>query len=79
VPVTPIGVGSNLLVRDGGVEGVVVRLGRPFGGVEAQGPDTIRAGSAVLDAQLPSAPPRRGSAGSNSTAACPARSAAPAS
>lgn len=52
VPVTPIGVGSNLLVRDGGVEGVVIRLGRVFGGVEALGPDTIRAGSAVLDGQL---------------------------
>jgi len=52
VPVTPIGVGSNLLVRDGGVEGVVVRLGRAFGGVEPQGPDTIRAGAAALDAQL---------------------------
>ena len=36
VPVTVIGVASNLLVRDGGVPGVVVRLGRPFGriGVE---------------------------------------------
>ncbi len=52
VPVTAIGVGSNLLVRDGGVEGVVVRLGRPFGAVEPQGPDAIRAGAAVLDAQL---------------------------
>ena len=31
VPVTVIGVGSNLLVRDGGIEGVVVRLGRGFG------------------------------------------------
>jgi UDP-N-acetylmuramate dehydrogenase len=30
VPVTPIGVGSNLIVRDGGVEGVVVRLPKSF-------------------------------------------------
>ena len=31
VPVTTIGLGSNLLVRDGGIEGVVIRLGRGFG------------------------------------------------
>ncbi len=30
VPVTVIGVGSNLLVRDGGVDGIVIRLGRGF-------------------------------------------------
>ncbi len=33
VPVTVIGVGSNLLVRDGGVEGVVIRLGRGLAGI----------------------------------------------
>jgi len=33
VPVTLIGVGSNLLVRDGGIGGVVVRLGRGFADV----------------------------------------------
>jgi UDP-N-acetylmuramate dehydrogenase len=52
VPVTPIGVGSNLLVRDGGVEGVVVRLGRTFARVEARGGGRIFAGAAVLDAVL---------------------------
>jgi UDP-N-acetylmuramate dehydrogenase len=52
VPVTPIGVGSNLLVRDGGVDGVVIRLGRGFGKVEPRGEDTIYAGAAVLDAAL---------------------------
>jgi UDP-N-acetylmuramate dehydrogenase len=51
VPVTVIGVGSNTLVRDGGVEGVVIRLGRGFNGVEASG-TTIKAGSAVPDAIL---------------------------
>jgi UDP-N-acetylmuramate dehydrogenase len=35
VPVTVIGVGSNLLVRDGGVPGVVIRLGRAFGAIDA--------------------------------------------
>ncbi|HEX2559993.1 UDP-N-acetylmuramate dehydrogenase [Phenylobacterium sp.] len=51
VPVTPIGVGSNTLVRDGGVEGVVIRLGgRAFAKVEARGDSTIFAGAAVPDA-----------------------------
>jgi UDP-N-acetylmuramate dehydrogenase len=52
VPFTPLGVGSNTLVRDGGVEGVVIRLGRGFGSVEALGDSRIRAGAAVLDAGL---------------------------
>jgi UDP-N-acetylmuramate dehydrogenase len=51
VPVTVLGVGSNTLVRDGGVEGVVIRLGRGFNGVEASG-RRITAGSAVPDAIL---------------------------
>jgi UDP-N-acetylmuramate dehydrogenase len=52
VPVTVVGVGSNLLVRDGGVEGVVIRLGRAFGAVEPRGEARIFAGAAVLDAIL---------------------------
>ncbi len=48
VPVTVIGVASNLLVRDGGVEGVVVRLGRGFAAVEISG-TRVTAGAAVLD------------------------------
>ncbi len=52
VPVTPIGVGSNLLVRDGGVEGVVIRLGRAFARVEPRGDSAIYAGAATLDAML---------------------------
>ncbi|MGE5500437.1 MAG: UDP-N-acetylmuramate dehydrogenase [Ignavibacteriales bacterium] len=52
VPVTVLGVGSNTLVRDGGVEGVVIRLGRGFNAVEVTGPTTIKAGSAVPDAIL---------------------------
>ena len=50
VPVTVIGVGSNLIVRDGGVPGVVIRLTpRGFGAVTAEG-TRITAGAAVLDA-----------------------------
>ena len=52
VPVMPIGVGSNLLVRDGGVEGVVIRMGRGFARVEPRGGSTIYAGAATLDANL---------------------------
>jgi len=48
VPVTVIGVGSNLLVRDGGVPGVVVRLGRDFAGVNIDGA-IVRTGAAALD------------------------------
>ena len=52
IPVYPVGVGSNLLVRDGGVAGVVVRLGRGFAGLELAGDCRIRAGAAVPDMAL---------------------------
>jgi UDP-N-acetylmuramate dehydrogenase len=52
VPVTPLGVGSNTLVRDGGVEGVVVRLGKAFAKVEPRGGSRIFAGAAALDATV---------------------------
>ena len=48
VPVSVIGVASNLLVRDGGVAGVVVRLGRGFTAIEITG-TRVTAGAAVLD------------------------------
>src|SRR5438445_13110983 len=47
--VTVIGLGSNLIVRDGGVPGVVVRLGRGFSEVKAEDDHRIRAGAAVPD------------------------------
>lgn len=49
IPVTVIGVGSNLLVRDGGVEGVVIRLGKGFMQIEALEGNRVRAGTAALD------------------------------
>ncbi|MGK2742358.1 UDP-N-acetylmuramate dehydrogenase [Tepidicaulis sp. LMO-SS28] len=52
VPVTVIGVGSNLLVRDGGVKGVVIRLGRAFAFIEKVDETRLKAGAAVLDAAL---------------------------
>lgn len=51
VPVFPIGVGSNLIVRDGGVPGVVIRLGRGFNAISVQGGQVI-AGAAALDAHV---------------------------
>ena len=45
VPVMPLGLGSNLIVRDGGVPGVVVRLGKPFAKVERQDETTLVCGA----------------------------------
>ncbi len=51
MPVMVIGVGSNLIVRDGGLEGAVIRLGRGFTEVKVDG-DVVEAGAAVLDLNL---------------------------
>lgn len=48
VPVFAMGVGSNLIVRDGGIRGVVIRLGRGFNGIEIEG-GLVHAGAAALD------------------------------
>lgn len=52
VPVFPLGLGSNMLVRDGGVPGVVIRLGRGFGQIEIGDGHRITAGSAVPDVKV---------------------------
>ncbi|MBC9248226.1 UDP-N-acetylmuramate dehydrogenase [Paracoccus sp. 11-3] len=51
IPVFPIGVGSNLIVRDGGIRGVVIRLGRGFNGIEVE-ENKVIAGAAALDAHV---------------------------
>ncbi|WP_147106299.1 UDP-N-acetylmuramate dehydrogenase [Tateyamaria sp. syn59] len=51
VQVFPMGVGSNLIVRDGGLRAVVIRLGRGFNGIEV-GEDTVTVGAAALDAHV---------------------------
>lgn len=51
MPVTVIGAGSNLIVRDGGVPGVTIRLGRGFNAVQIDG-ERVTAGSAMLDAMV---------------------------
>lgn len=51
VQVFPMGVGSNLIVRDGGLRAVVIRLGRGFNSIEIEG-GTVTAGAAALDAHV---------------------------
>lgn len=51
IPVFPMGVGSNLIVRDGGIRGVVIRLGRGFNGIGVEGRQ-VTAGAAALDAHV---------------------------
>jgi UDP-N-acetylmuramate dehydrogenase len=51
MPVTIIGVGSNLLIRDGGIPGVVIRLSGTFGKIVAE-ETRVRAGAAALDAAV---------------------------
>jgi UDP-N-acetylmuramate dehydrogenase len=64
VPVQVLGVGSNTIVRDGGVEGVVIRLaGRPFSEITALDGARIRAGAGALDAMVARAAAKAGIAG----------------
>jgi UDP-N-acetylmuramate dehydrogenase len=49
LPVFVVGLGSNLLVRDGGVPGVVIRLGRGFSEIKAEDGHRVRAGTVVPD------------------------------
>jgi UDP-N-acetylmuramate dehydrogenase len=51
IAVFPMGVGSNLIVRDGGLRAVVIRLGRGFNAISCAG-DTVTAGAAALDAHV---------------------------
>ncbi|MES0861854.1 UDP-N-acetylmuramate dehydrogenase [Ruegeria sp. SCPT10] len=51
VPIFPMGVGSNLIVRDGGLRAAVIRLGRGFNGISVEG-TTVTAGAAALDAHV---------------------------
>ncbi|HVZ69324.1 MAG TPA: UDP-N-acetylmuramate dehydrogenase [Rhizomicrobium sp.] len=62
MPVSVIGVGSNLLVRDGGIPGVVVRLPASFGKISVDG-TRIRAGAAALDANVARMAAEKGVAG----------------
>jgi UDP-N-acetylmuramate dehydrogenase len=63
VPVMPIGVGSNLIVRDGGVAGVVVRLPKSFARVTIEPGHRVRAGGAAMGISVASAARDAGVAG----------------
>ena len=63
VPVTVIGLGSNLIVRDGGVAGVVIRLGRGFNDTRIEPNHRVRAGAAVPDLRLAKAAQEAGIGG----------------
>lgn len=53
IPVMVVGIGSNLLVRDGGIPGVVIRLSaKGFGGIAREGTSRIRAGAALADKRV---------------------------
>lgn len=63
MPVIVVGVGSNLLVRDGGIPGVVIRLGRGFSLIQPEDGHRIRVGTAVPDMRLAQAAATAGIAG----------------
>jgi UDP-N-acetylmuramate dehydrogenase len=62
-PVLALGLGSNLIVRDGGVPGVVVRLGKPFAGIEQLDATTLRCGGGASGIAVSSAARDAGIAG----------------
>ncbi|MGO9008153.1 MAG: UDP-N-acetylmuramate dehydrogenase [Beijerinckiaceae bacterium] len=62
IPVMPLGLGSNLLVRDGGLEGIVIFLGPGFGALTIEH-DVVSVGAAVPDVKLASAAANAGLAG----------------
>ncbi|MBZ6378903.1 UDP-N-acetylenolpyruvoylglucosamine reductase [Pacificimonas flava] len=63
LPVTPIGVGSNMIIRSGGVAGVVVRLSKAFAKVEVEGECRIRSGGRAMGIQTATAARDAGIAG----------------
>src|ERR1051325_4576969 len=62
IPVTVVGLGSNLIVRDGGVPGVVIRLGRGFNEIAVEG-NRVRTGTAAPDLRVAMAAQEAGIAG----------------
>lgn len=64
IPVTVMGVASNIIIRDGGIQGVVIRLGREFAGVNVDSDDhRITAGAAALDMNVAMSAAQHGVAG----------------
>ncbi len=63
LPVTPVGVGSNLIVRDGGVPGIVIRLPKSFAKAKVEPGNRLRAGGAAMGITVASAARDSGIAG----------------
>ena len=63
IAVTVVGLGSNLIVRDGGVPGVVIRLGRGFNETKVEPDHRVRAGTAMPDLRVAKAAQQAGIAG----------------
>jgi UDP-N-acetylmuramate dehydrogenase len=63
IPVTVVGLGSNLIVRDGGIAGVVVRMGRGFFDVKVEDGNRVRAGAAAPDLRVAKAAQEAGITG----------------
>jgi UDP-N-acetylmuramate dehydrogenase len=63
IAVTVIGLGSNLIVRDGGVPGIVIRLGRGFSDIKVEGDNRLRAGAAMPDVKVARAAQEAGLSG----------------
>lgn len=63
VPILVVGLGSNLLIRDGGWEGVVIRLGKGFAGIAVEAGNRVRAGAAAPDVKVARAAAEAGIAG----------------
>lgn len=62
IPVHIFGALSNTIIRDGGLPGVTIRLGREFAGIEVEG-DTVKAGALALDANVAQVAAENGIAG----------------
>ena len=63
IPITVIGLGSNLIVRDGGVPGAVIRLGRGFSEIAIEDGQRLRVGAAVPDVRVAKAAQEAGVGG----------------
>jgi UDP-N-acetylmuramate dehydrogenase len=63
IPVLVVGLGSNLLIRDGGLPGVLIRLGKAFAGIAVEPNQRVRAGAAAPDVKVARAAAEAGIAG----------------
>ena len=75
IPVQILGVASNTIIRDGGIKGVVIRLGPAFGKVSTDGTLRVTAGAAALDKTVAKKAAAPALQGLSFTQVCPVQSA----